>query len=61
MGGHDVIFKLVLKLWRTIAPNSFDWLTGLFCSFPNHDTTETVILKFAFCKQNYKNAGAEIA
>ena len=25
--------------------NNFDWLTRLFCSFPNHDTTLTVILK----------------
>ena len=44
---------LISTLWRTIVSNSFDWLTRLFCSFPNHDTTLTVdTLKFEFCKQN---------
>ena len=37
--------SLISILWRTIVQNSFDWLTRLFCSFPNHDTTLTVILK----------------
>ena len=32
--------------------NSFDWLTRLFCSFPNHDTTLTVILNLHFANKN---------
>ena len=36
--------SLILILWRTIASNSFDWLTRLSCSFPNHDTTITVVV-----------------
>ena len=31
---------------------SFDWLTRLYCSFPNHDTTLSVILKFVFCNKD---------
>ena len=31
---------------------SFDWPTRLFCSFPNHDATLTVNLKFVFFKEN---------
>ena len=32
--------------------NSFDWLTTLFCSFPNHDTTLTGILNLHFANKN---------
>ena len=32
--------------------NSFDWLTKLFCSFLNHDTTLTVILNLHFANKN---------
>ena len=44
--------SLILILWRTVLSISFDWLTRLFCSFPNHDATLTVSLKFVFCKKN---------
>ena len=40
--------SLISLLLRTIVSNSFDWLTRLFCSFPNHDTTLTVILNLHF-------------
>ena len=32
--------------------NSFDWVTRLFYSFPNHDTTLTVILNLHFANKN---------
>ena len=32
--------------------NSFDWLTRLFYSFPNHDTTLMVILNLHFANKN---------
>ena len=32
--------------------NSFDWPTRLFCSFPNHDTTSTVVLNLHFANKN---------
>ena len=32
--------------------NSFDWPTRLFYSFPNHDTTLTVILNLHFANKN---------
>ena len=44
--------SLISILWRTIVSISFDWLTRLFCSFPNHDAKLTVNLKFVFCKNN---------
>ena len=37
--------------------NNSDWLTRLFYSSPNHDTTLTVILKFVFSMT--KNAEAK--
>ena len=40
--------SLISTIWWTIMSNSFDWLTRLFCFFPNHDTTLTVILKLVF-------------
>ena len=55
MGGHNIIVTLISKLWRTIVSNSFDLLTRLFCSFPNHDTTLRVILKFAFCSNSFQS------
>ena len=43
--------------------NSFDWLTRLFCSFPNqipnHDTTLKVILNLPFANIKCRYAGAE--
>ena len=47
MGGHDVILTLISKLWRTMISNRFNRPTRLFCFCQNHDTTLTVILKFA--------------
>ena len=41
-----------LVLWRTIASKRFDWLTRVFWSFPNHDTTLTVILNLHFANKN---------
>ena len=53
--------SLILILWRTIASNSFDWLTRLFCSFPNQDTTLTVILNLHFANKNAVIWAAESA
>ena len=39
--------------------NSFDWLTRLFCSFPNDDTILTVILNLPFANIKCRYAGAE--
>ena len=44
--------SLISILWWTIASSSFDWLTRLFCSFPNHDKTLTVILNLHFENKN---------
>ena len=57
MDDGDEIFSvrwssLTSILWWTIASNSFDWLMRLFCSFPNHDTTLTVILNLHFANKN---------
>ena len=57
MDDGDEIFSvrwssLILILWWTIASSSFDWLTRLFRSFPNHDTTLTVILNLHFENKN---------
>ena len=43
--------SLISTKSRTIVSNGFDWLTRLFCSFPYHDTTLTVILKLVFCTE----------
>ena len=47
MGGHDVILTLISKLWRTMISNRFNWPTRLFCFCQSHDTTLTVISRFA--------------
>ena len=44
--------SLISINWQTVMSNSFDWLTTLFCSFPNHDTTLTVILYLHFANKN---------
>ena len=49
--------SLISILRRTVVSNSFDWLTRLFYSFPNHNINGH--LKFAFCKQKCCYALAE--
>ena len=44
--------SLISIIWQTVMSNSFDWLTTLFCSFPNHDTTLTCILNLHFANKN---------
>ena len=44
--------SLISILWWTLTSSSFDWLTRLFCSEPNHDTTLTVILNLHFENKN---------
>ena len=46
--------SLILIIRQTVVSvlKSFDWLTRLFCSFPNRDTVLTVILILHFAKKN---------
>ena len=44
--------SLISIIWQTVVSNSSDWLTRLFCSFLNHDTTLTVILNLHFANKN---------
>ena len=57
---HSVCRDIILTILNTktnIVSNSSDWLTRLFCSFSNHDTTLTGILKIALCKPKCWTAG----